>query len=193
MRYPLQIRHRRPGGFTLIELLVSLAIVSMLVMIGLPELMSTIHRSKLEGAARSTASMMRSARFEAVKQATTVAVRVDTNTNEVMSFIDTSADGTFDAGERELGRFNLPAGLQFAGPGALTFSDGLANDGTAAWASFVSDGSVAVAGAVRFADERNNYLEVRVAPPASARVQLRKWDGAQWRYQGEGGDSWKWY
>jgi prepilin-type N-terminal cleavage/methylation domain-containing protein len=180
-------------GFTLVELVLVMAIVAVLLSLGLPALQNMIHRSKIEGAARTTASMMRNARFEAIKQAVPVIVRIDTASNDVVAFVDENSDFTLDASEQRLGQMNLPGGVAFAGPASQPFVDGLDSAGTAGWASFVTDGSVTSSGAFRLADQRGNFLEVRVEPAATARIQIRKWDGSDWRYQGEGGSGWTWY
>lgn len=59
---------------------------------------------------------------------------------------------------------------------------------------FEATGSVSTTGAVRLADARENFLEVRVGPRATGRVQMRKWnDGAEeWRLQGGAGEAWQW-
>ena len=50
-------------------------------------------------------------------------------------------------------------------------------------------------GAFRIADQRGNFLEARIAAATTARVELRKWDGSEWREQGEEeeGGAWTWY
>ena len=180
-------------GFTLVELVVIMAVVAIILSLGLPALQNMIHRSKIEGAARTIAAMMRTARFEAVKRSAQVTVRIDTSSNDAVSFIDTDGDFILDGGELRLGQLNLPGGVTFSGPAAQPFVDGLDTMGTAGWASFIADGSVPTSGAFRLADARGNFVEVRVEPAASARVQIRKWDGSDWLFQGEGGSGWEWY
>ena len=59
---------------------------------------------------------------------------------------------------------------------------------------FLPDGSVEETGAFRFADVRGNFLEVRVEPLATARVQVRKWDETdnEWYTRDQGGKAWEW-
>jgi hypothetical protein len=78
-----------------------------------------------------------------------------------------------------VGRFVLPKGVDFAAPPDLKGADSVADftvddDGGPNEAVFRGDGSILRAGGFRFGDERGNFVEVRVDPPATARVELRK-------------------
>ena len=59
-------------------------------------------------------------------------------------------------------------------------------------AVFDSDGSVRVVGAFRTGDLEGHDLEVRIEPQATARVEIRKWDGTEYLAQGEKGKTWQW-
>ena len=62
-------------------------------------------------------------------------------------------------------------------------------------AIFESDGSIRNIGAFRFGDTRGNYLQIEIAPTATARVTLKKWDETtdKWKEQEEEGEKWIWY
>ena len=88
------------------------------------------------------------------------------------------------------GTFELPAGISFAAPDGT--DDAKVADGflDVTWsgtdvAVFDSDGSVRVVGAFRTGDLEGNFLEIRVEPQATARVEIRKWDGAEYLAQFE--------
>lgn len=181
----------RSAGFTLIEMVVVIAFMGVLMLIGIPAIQNLLHRSKLEGAARESMIMMQQARLEAIKRNDTTIVLADATNRRVVSFIDEDGDAAFDAGETVLGQLQLGSGI--------TFTDPAGNTGDAAQTFtgptgplFEVDGSVAETGALRFADQRGNFLEVVVEPAATGRVRLRKWDGAAWREPGEGGTAWEW-
>ena len=67
-------------------------------------------------------------------------------------------------------------------------------DGTEQVAIFEPDGTIQDIGTFRFGDQRGNYLAIEVAPAATARVLLVKWDkdDEEWKEQGEDGKKWEW-
>lgn len=218
----------REGGFSMAEMLVVVALVLILSVLGFPMIQNLFQRSKLEGFARETAILMRSARLAAVKtgglenfdplnatprtwSARTV-VGIDSTAREVFAFVDLDAAGgvigqsdllfnpragaPHKATDYEIGRFKLPNGIHFQGPGGTGGVSGLTpNPGGSSLpnlAVFMPNGSIDVPGAFRLADERGNFLEVQAAPQATARIELRKWNGTVWQAQGEGGETWDW-
>jgi prepilin-type N-terminal cleavage/methylation domain-containing protein len=205
MRLRLGTRHG--GGFTLLEVLVVMAILMTAILVAFPALQNLIVRSKLEGRARELAAMVQRGRLEAVKRSVPVVVKVDPGSSEVFAFADVNGslledppDGIFNpvadephgATDYSLGRWVLPVGVTLAAPGAEPAIDGLTLVGSDRVVRLLPDGSVADVGAYRFGDPRGNFLEVRVAPRATARVSVGKWDGMSWPSRGEGGHPWRW-
>ena len=198
----------RTGGFTLIELLVIIAIVMVLALFTWPALDKMILRSRLQGFATEVGATMQRARLEAVKRSVPVVVRLDFATDEMVVFVDVDGDGAFTPdntvplGEAdfELLRRPKPSHIAFAGPtggeeGADTVDGFTVNPEDSSLpnqAVFNPDGSIDAVGGFRFADARGNFLELRVSPQATARMELLKWDGTGWRAQREGGEPWEW-
>lgn len=201
-------RPHRQSGFTLVELLMTLALMAILMLIAVAPLQKFMHRGKIEGIARQTATLMQLARFEAIKRSVPARVVADGPNDRVFAYAEMSnpPNAVFDAGvDRELGRYKLPNGVAFK---AHTGSE---EDENAMWnmlgpvgaqyAEFTSDGSVTEhpiddadrLPAVRFADKRGNELEVDVATRATGRVQLRKWQNGDYRVQGENDQPWEWF
>jgi len=170
------------------------AIIGVLLGVGIPALQQMILRSQLEGAVRQTSTMMVGARFQAIKTGDPVIVQIDTATNEILSFVDSDASGVFEVGERMLQVAQLGSGVSFEAPPTEAVIDGFTVVGSVGTAQFDSDGSAAATGAFRFADARGNFMEVRVEPRASAKVQLQKWDEDEGEFlaQGEKGKTWVW-
>ncbi len=199
----------RSSGFTLIEMLVVVAVLGVIAGVGFPILQETIHRLKIEGFARKTGIFVQSARMEAIKRSAQAVVRFDADAGEMVAFVDvdgpvagTPSDGLFnqvDGAEfretdYELGRYKLPAGVTLSAPPDEDVIWGFSTVDGEQVAILTPAGTIEVVGAFRFGDRRGNFLEVRVEPAATARIQVRKWDPASgtWKEQGEGGESWHW-
>lgn len=203
----------RQGGFTAIEILVVVAILGILLTAGIPMFTSIIQRTKMVGLINNTSAMFRFARSEAIKKNMRTVVRYDFAARRVEVFadlngtlIDDPPDGVYNpvAGEPNgttdyrLGSFGLPAAIQVEAPeplepidGFTVVSSGGVNERVAI---FAPDGSIDQVGALRLTDSRGNFFEIRVAPQATARVQVLKWDGdgEEWWEKGEDGNEWEW-
>lgn len=83
----------------------------------------------------------------------------------------------------------LSDGVEFGAPAGEPIVDGF---GDSDEARFTFAGGVVEAGAFRIAGPRQSFVEIRIDPPATARVEIRKWDGTAFRSQGQGETSWKW-
>jgi prepilin-type N-terminal cleavage/methylation domain-containing protein len=202
---------RAARGFTMIETLVVLVILGLLMLFAVPSLFTMMRQGKLRGAADETATLMRVARLEAIKQSCWTIVRplvaAGGNPDRVEGLVDCNRDGVQDADRKPLGVIALPSRIHLLAPPNLTGMasvEGLSADpagGALKVAIFQGDGSVPVlgTGAFRFGDESGNFLEVRVSPAATARVEVRKCfactdanDPDDWHANGEGGKAWTW-
>jgi hypothetical protein len=201
-------RPARAGGVTQIELLVIRAIVVVLAVFTWPALNKMILRSRLQGFSTEVAGLMNRARLESVKRSVPAVVRLDFASDQVVVFVDVDGDGEFTPdttvplgrADFELVRRPRPPRITFAGPadgeeGADSVDGFTVNPEDASLpnqAVFNPDGSIDEVGGFRFTDPRGNVLEVRVAPQATARIELRKWDGTAFHAQREGGKPWDW-
>jgi type II secretory pathway pseudopilin PulG len=187
------------------------AIIGIMATIGIPNLIRVVHRAKIEGIARETSVLMQRARSEAVKQNVSAVVRFDFTNNEVIAFADVDGPTVVDppdsifnpvagqphrATDYELGRYQLPNRVGFLAPTAD--ADGPVKDFTPIGAEFGAifdpNGSIRDTGAIRFGDQRGNFLEIRVTPAATARVQMRKWDPDlnDWQVRNQNDKPWVW-
>lgn len=200
-------------GFTLVELLVVMALIAIISTLSAPNFLRLVHRSKLTGIARQSESLMRQARQYSIRYNTPAVVRIDTSSEEIIAFVDIDgvnagdpADWIFNpvAGrptrstDFEVARYRLPNTVDFDSPAADPYGHGVISDFTPVAAENVAvfrpNGSVVHAGAFRLADKFGNYLELRVDPPISGRIQVRKFSDvdSQWHIRNETGKPWKW-
>lgn len=187
----------RQRGFTLIETLVVVVIISILAVISMPALTQAFLRSKLRTTVRQTAALMMISKMEAVRRNAATEVCYDAVTNSLYAFVDqpplalATCPVPITAPDLQIGFQAMPTNLALQGPG-----DGVPN-GAAAIQGFDEapcaaadrhlgvvfrpDGSTPCAGALRFTivnqsvgEEDNSFLEVRVSPTATGRVQIQK-------------------
>jgi len=173
----------RPGvrhaGFTLIELLTILALASILLAFSIPSLTKVLVRQKLEGLVRETSIAMQQARFQAIRTGQAGQVCASAGAKTI----------TATVGTKTLALLYLPTTVDFAGPPPQ-----LGIDVPGGCFVFRPDGSVDVTGSFRIADAKQNYLEIRVEPQATAKVQVRKWNDvdSKWYTRDQGGKPWDW-
>jgi len=195
--------HRSERGFTLIEIVIILAIMMALVAFTMPEMFAIMNRARLEGTARQTATLMRAARLEAIKQSCYGVVMIDPANREVRAFVDNDRDGIWEPSntppERLIGRIELPARIRFQdelGNKDMASVEELdeASDTTLPdlQVMYEQSGSALDNGALRFADDRGNVLEVEVSdPPTTGKVEVHKWQDGAYISNGQGGTAWK--
>ena len=205
--------HFSSQGFTLIEVVVIMAVIGILMTAVTPAIQQQIRIAKLRGFVRETSTLLQKARFESIKNNVPAVVEIDSSNGLLFAFADVhgasateASDGVFNpllaatarTTDYEIGRLGLPSGVRFAFLATTDQAsiDGFGKGGDPAikQAIFESDGSVLELGAFRFGDRRDNFLEARVAPAATARIEVRKWDAtaSEWRAFGEGGKPWEW-
>lgn len=180
--------------------MVVLIIFGIIAALGFPALQNMIARSRLEGTVRQIGTLMQQARYDAIKNSTPVSVLIDIPGRSVTAFRDSRTTGTFgtqDVGEIAVGPvagIPLPRLIEFAAPTSLAIVEGFhpPSPTTSGWVSFGGDGSVDEQGAFRIGDNRGNFLEIAVEPAATARIEMRKWDGTAFVAQGTGSKPWAW-
>jgi hypothetical protein len=152
---------------------------------------------------------MRVARLEAIKRSVQSGVTIDYQTRTAIAFVDEDENRELTPGERTLGQIVLPRNVDPWGPedgaaggvlASVGFPENAELEGTALFDStgraFAPDPPW---GAFRLKARDKNYFEIRVFPPATGRIGVRKWVGgdhdldASWRENGQGGKAWRWH
>lgn len=199
---------RAARGFTMIETLLVLVLLLILMSFAIPSLLGMVRQGKLRGTADGVATLMRLARLEAIKRSCPAIVRVrsadGSGPERVEAIVDCNGDGLQDDDKKSLGTLPLPARIHLLAPPNLAGKDSVDEfsadpaGGDASVAIFQGDGSVSDIGGFRFGDETGNFLEVRVAPLATARIEVRKCllcvadDDDDWYANGKDGRAWTW-
>ena len=101
--------NRSMRGFTLIEMLVILTIMAVLAVVSLPKMMEAIESTKMRGITQGTVSLMRLARFQAIKSNACGRVQLDTAKRQISSYLDQDCDSS--TANRLLGTLGLPTGV----------------------------------------------------------------------------------
>jgi prepilin-type N-terminal cleavage/methylation domain-containing protein len=214
-------------GFTLVEMLVVMVIIVLLAAFGFPALQQMFTRSKLQGSAREIAVHLGSSRVTAMRMSRNVVVTPVFSQKRLVSFIDDNENFTQDIDEQEVSSLSLPGTggsdhIYMMGPDGVAATDddhGEALEGLTTIvdsdpdtpdvrvAVFLPDGSIRDQGGFRISDGKSpaNMFEVRIEPPATARVEILKYVYGDTRgkneeattpagsWFGQGGNNWEWY
>lgn len=224
--YHARASRRAERGLTMVELLVALAILALVAIISMPALRAMIVRANLEGTGQEIANALRQARLESVRNSAPAVVSIDSTTDELVAFIDRNnasvatgfrgSDLIYNpeaapslpdnAKDFIVYRMHISAKVKGGGPATDSAAvDGFTDRGALPRAAvFTAEGAVKDVGGFRLNDglregagNVRNFLEVRVEPASTGRVQLRKWNEAdnQWyaRDMRNGKSTWVWY
>lgn len=149
--------HRASRGFTLIELLVILAIMLVLATLSMPMMLEAIESSKLRGITQGTVSLMRLARYEAIKKNACGLVQLDTASGLLSSYLD--QDCNTATGNRLLGTLLLPSGVTATStfPGDVVF---------------LGNGSAKEIGELTFVNRKGTTRIVKVDSKATGKISV---------------------
>ncbi|MDX1630627.1 MAG: GspH/FimT family pseudopilin [Thermoanaerobaculia bacterium] len=191
-----RVSSRHPSrGITMLELLVVLTVMGLLAVIGLPAFLNTVRKGKMQTTIRETTTMLRAARLQAIKESQPIGIERQKSQRRIIAYEENDGTDGFGVGGTDeiIESVILPNRITFAAPGTQSEVDGFDNND---WFVYEPNGSATHSGAFRFGDPRGNYLEVRVEPAATGRVDVRMWQNFggtdKWMSQGQEDHSWDW-
>jgi len=162
----------------LIELIIVMALMAIMAGLLYPTLQFQFARVRTMTSAKQITATFQRARLEAIRRNAPGVVEIDIPGRRVTADVD---------GVTFVGL--LSAGVEFGAPAGEDIVYGFGAGGKA---NFTIAGGVLESGAFRIVGPRDNFVEIRIDPPATARIQIRKWDGTAFKAQGQGGVSWTW-
>lgn len=176
-------RRRSRDGFTLLEMLVVMGVIAVVTLIGMPYFFHILRIAKFDNGVTQMSLLVQRARYEAVRRGEPTTVEIDLADSSIFAV---------DADDDLIQIMLLPEGLTFGGPAA----DPAAVDGFGADSKlqFSTTGAADAAGAFRVGDTYENYLEIRIDPPATGQANVLKWvdTDLDWKEEDEDG-GWEWY
>jgi prepilin-type N-terminal cleavage/methylation domain-containing protein len=195
-------------GFTLIELVVVVAIIGIILLFTIPAFSTFLHRSRVDGDARTLSETLLSARLRAVKEGANIGVAFSNDPSKDVStdpvgyltatvFRDVDADGAYSTGDATVLKVEIPRNqaIQLG----IDDADKASPSTAAATLAFVftpfgaeltaSSGS---GKGIFVIDAAGNVLQVAIPVPAMGKVAITK------RVQSGGSTSyvaspWVWY
>lgn len=158
---------QKTSGFTLMELMVTIAIISILSMIAIPNIIAWVPKFRLGGASRDVLSILKKTRLRAVKDNTNCVLMFDTGNARYTAFLDdgggtpaNAGNGVLDGGERVLVQETLAVGVDIT---ATT----LPGD----QALFNTQGIASSAGIITLTDTRGNVRQIALELAGGSRIQ----------------------
>lgn len=196
---------RRRGGFTLVEALIIMGVIGVLAAFGIPSLLSLLREMKVQQSSQDVMTLMRAARYRAIKESQEIGVLAEfrfSTTGEPDRVVMFTGDDPTTLPANRIGvPIALPRGVYFQGPadanpgGPDTINEDMHTDATidGCWVVFRPDGSASLdetgatdgmRGAVRMANDQNQFREIRVDPAPTGRIKVLIWDGSAFVEQG---------
>ncbi len=165
------------AGFTLVEVMITMALVSIVLSLGVPQLHGLIQESRVVSGVNDWVRDANVARSEAVKRGGRVTLCTSSDGTTCgttgdwasgwIAFVDTNGDGGLDAGERVL-RVHGAAGDKIQMIGTLLIADSISYTGTG---EPQTPAGAVQSGTIKVCDDRTGNFGKRIRVLASGSIR----------------------
>ena len=179
----LPMNRKLMSGFTLIEMMIVVVIISVLVGISLPNIISWLPKYRLKNATRDLVSFMQKIKMEAVKDNGSLEIIFNSSSSPGFYYRDFDNDGTWDAGEERVDLGDYKSGIDYGSGNASKNWDGESIAETISFTSallrFSARGMSNTPGTV-FLDNKNSDICYAVTVLTTGVINVREWTGTIW-------------
>lgn len=176
---------RKNNGVTLLEVSVTVAVISVLAAVAVPNILAWLPGYHLRVTARDMVSLIRRAKLTAVKSNTSVSVFFDSHAHSF--FIDNDHSGDLTPGDQTIALHTYQKGIRFGTGTAVTDWNNTAinepvtidHNNPADRLIWSSRGMSNTPGSI-FIENRNHDICYAVTIQTTGSIRIRKWTGKAW-------------
>jgi len=175
------------SGFTLLEVMVVVGIISVVIGIAVPNIISWLPKYRLKSAARDIISFMQEVKLEAIKTNTTLEIIFDNSGTPGFYYLDLDGNGTHDPGEQRINLSSYLSGVSFGSGSAVNDWKKPTPDPITSSVNF--SGSVKLRFSGRgmsntpgtvFINNKDNDICYAITVLTTGAINTRKWTGTTW-------------
>ncbi len=171
------------SGFTLIEVMIVVVIISVLVGIAIPDIISWLPKYRLKNATRDLVSFMQKTKMEAVKNNSSLEIIFNSSSSPGFYYLDSDEDSSWDVGEERLFLGDYKSGIDYGSGSASKNWDDESISKVISFPSallrFSARGMSNSWGTV-FLENKNSDICFAITVLATGSINVREWTGTTW-------------